>query len=101
MKKTLITGVIYGVALLVIPEVVMGTTSTDFGAADISSHADKISDFIFGPLGKTAAALGAGYGFCTSLVSGSAKPLITFGAIGLIGVAIPTFVKAINTVLLP
>ena len=104
MKKLLFFVTISGISLLIIsPESLMAveTSSNSFGAEAISSHADKISDFIFGPLGKTAAILGGGYSFLTSITSGSPKPLIAFGAVGLMGAAIPTFVSKIYTLLLP
>lgn len=102
MKKLLLIGIIFALLLIISPDLMaVETNSKAFGADEISLHGDRISDFLFGPAGKIAAILGGGYSLLTSITSGSPKPLIAFGAIGLMGAAIPTFVGKIYTLLLP
>lgn len=76
-------------------------TTSKFSSSDISSHADDISSFIFGPVARVAGVLGGGYGLISAVLSSSVRPLVTFGGIGLGVALVPKFINSVFTLLLP
>ena len=69
--------------------------STAFGGSEIRAQADKIQDFLFGPMMRFVAVLGCVWGFFASMIGGSIRPLLTFGGIGL-GTALgPKFIEGV------
>lgn len=104
MKKMIVFVAVAGVSMVFLfPETLMAvqTTTDNFSGKEIENHADTVSNFLFGPVAKICAVLGGGYGFVSSLLTGSPKPLITFGGIGLSVAIIPQFIKSVFTILLP
>lgn len=93
-------GVLIGIAC---PFDVLGTT-TEFGGAEINSHATNIKNLVMGPALRIAGIIGGAWGLAQSYLQQSAMPFLIFGGIGLVSNIMPTFIDkvvGVSTLLLP
>lgn len=95
-----------GVLALVIlmPEVLMASTvkaDAAFGAKDLDTFAQKLSDFLFGAPAKVAAIFGGAAGLFKGFIQGSFSTALTWVGMALcVGVA-PTFINGVFSMILP
>jgi hypothetical protein len=96
MKKinSIVLGAAVIAAVMIIPAEAFAAT-TDFGANGINAEADKIKDFLFGPIMRTAGVVGGAYGLISSIMVSSVRPLLLYGSIGLGTVIVPKFVEGV------
>ncbi len=96
-QKVLISGICLAALFLVImpTDLLAGTTSKDFGAADIEVHTNSLQSFLFGTLIKMVAVFTGALGIGKSLMSSSVQPIVTFGTIALITLIMPKFIYAV------
>jgi len=105
MKRTqFITCISLGVVIgMAIPFDILGTT-TEFGGAEINTHATNIKNLVMGPALRIAGIIGGAWGLCQSYLQQSPMPFLIFGGIGLVGNIMPTFIDkviGVSTMLLP
>lgn len=70
-------------------------STTDFGAQDFLTEANKIKGFLFGPGARIAGVLGGGYGLIQAVLASSIRPLIVYGGIGLGVNLLPKFIDSV------
>jgi hypothetical protein len=67
----------------------------------VDEKTTEIKALVFGPITKILGVLGIAYGIFSMLMSGSPKPLLTYGGIGLLLSIIPHFIDTIFGGILP
>lgn len=67
----------------------------DFNTDSIVAETNSIRSFLFGPGSKIVAIFGAAWGVFQSIVTGSPKPLLIFGAIALAAGFLPKFIDMV------
>lgn len=72
-----------GVTLLAVCLLPSETFADDFGGDVITSKADDIKNFLFGPILKVAGIFGGAFGLYRAVATSSLGPLTTYGGIGL------------------
>lgn len=79
----------------------MAQTSTHFGGADVTSKANDIQQFLFGPAMRFAGVLGGAYGVLQAVLTSAMKPLIVYGGIGMAANIVPKFIDNVFSLMLP
>lgn len=97
LKIALVSGVIFSLTV----DSAFGTQGSDFVTAELSKQTDQVKNFLFGYVMPTAGVAGGVYGAINSYFSGSPKPFLMFGSVGLCSALIPQFIKSVFTMLLP
>ena len=80
-------------AICVLPN--MGFAADNFGGADITTKANEIKDFLFGPVLKVAGIFGGAFGLYRAVATSSIGPLTTYGGIGLGANLIKVFIDKV------
>lgn len=103
MKRELIGATVLGIiALTIFPECVFsGEVGRNFGGDVINSHADSLSQFLFGPVSRIAATFGGAVGIIRGYLQQSVGQMLTFGGIILTSAILPTFINSFYSMLLP
>lgn len=103
MKKHLIyTAMLLAIAFMLIPEEIYAVnTKVKFGGDALYEHADSLSDYVFGPVGRIAAIFGGASGVAYGLIQHSPAKILTFAAIMLGSAILPTFINGFYSMLLP
>lgn len=66
-----------------------------FNTGQIVEETEKIRTFLFGPGAKIIAIFGGAWGIFQSIISGSVKPLLIYGGIGLAANFLPKFIDMV------
>ena len=69
--------------------------TTEFGAQEMLTQADRIKDFLFGPAMRFAGVLGGAYGAIQAVLSSSIRPFVAYGGIGMAVNLLPSFVNGV------
>ena len=95
-------GVVVLTTLFLIPEVASATTAAAGGqSSDIYAskalleEASKIQGWIFGAPVRIAGILAGGYGLFNSILTSSIRPMVVYGALGLVSNVIPKFIDSV------
>lgn len=101
-KKEILPGFLCGIVLLMLPSMILAAqTGTPFGGDIINSHADNLSQILYGPIAKIAALFGGITGVIIGYLQQSVAKVLTFGGIMLVSAALPTFINGFYSMLLP
>lgn len=66
---------------------------------DLDNMANQIKDFLFGPIiRKIGLTLGMGAGLVQAFVSGSIRPLLIYGGLGLVVGFLPALIEKISSI---
>ncbi|NGX47090.1 MAG: hypothetical protein K1000chlam3_00459 [Chlamydiae bacterium] len=66
-----------------------------FDTGQIAQETDKLRAFLFGPGTKIVAIFGGAWGIFQSIITGSIKPLLIYGGIGLAANFLPKFIDMV------
>jgi len=66
-----------------------------FDTGQIAQETEKLRAFLFGPGVKIVAIFGGAWGIFQSIISGSIKPLLIYGGIGLAANFLPKFIEMV------
>ncbi|MFI5343137.1 MAG: hypothetical protein ACHQUC_02840 [Chlamydiales bacterium] len=90
------------IAISIAPEYVFsGEVGRSFGGDVINTHADSLSQFLFGPVARIAATFGGAVGIIRGYLQQSVGQMLTFGGIILTSAVLPTFINSFYSMLLP
>ena len=97
MNKNLFSSFLYicGIFLLLFPCCVFAASTTEFGAQDIMAMTDKLQQFMFGPLLRTAGVIGGGYGVLQAAITATWRPLVMYGGAGVGALLMPKFIEGV------
>jgi len=93
-KKIIFTVLAIGAVVVLLPADVLAGT-TELIGKDFSDKTSWVQDLLFGPVLRIVGVMAGAWGLMQALLSGSMKPLIIFGAIGLTAGLMKTFIDGV------